>query len=698
LKWAFPTRAGWGTSSPAVGEDGAIYVGSPDDSEEAGSREGKLYAVNPDGTLKWELRVEGGMSSSPAVGEDGAIYVGSGVTTGDGKLYAVSPDGRLKWAFPTEGRGTSSPAVGEDGTIYAGSENGKLYAVKPDGTLKWEIQTEKEVFSSPAARPNGTVYAGSRDGRLYAVGPDGELEWTFPTGGKVESSPAIGVDGTIYAGSWDGKLYAVSPNGRLKWAFPTEGAVSSSPAIGEDGTVYAGSEDGNLYAVSPDGELEWKLAAGGWVYSSPAVGDDGTIYAGSEDGNLYAVSPDGELEWKLATEGWVSSSPAVGEDGTVYAGSTDGHLYAVHSASAGLADSPWPMFGHDAKHTRKAGEKTDATVVVPDGDSEAYDFDRAGDEDWFKFHALKGQVYTVTVTNVGERADAVVEVQDETGAVLSLERSVSDHSARRDSRASEATVQFAPERDGVYLIRVRSADPEVYGEGTEYSLAVTTRLAPSKTSTLVGTVRDAFTGRGLERVRLRTDLECSALTTPAGEYILPHPPGTLVLEAEADGYDSLARTVSLPEGKKLVLDLSMTPEQCTAGGSPEASVTTRECPILGLRLSRKCSALGSGRFFVGVGVPNVFPDYMWLRPGDDMTPLPGGGYVRLAKTPEGFVEGAGDFFYQEIEEDEEDIVFVLGIGGLEGLILELGTWLLPSGKELSEADLQPVQSLLVEIR
>ena len=34
----------------------------------------KFYALNPDGTLKWESKVGG--VSSPAIGADGTIYVG----------------------------------------------------------------------------------------------------------------------------------------------------------------------------------------------------------------------------------------------------------------------------------------------------------------------------------------------------------------------------------------------------------------------------------------------------------------------------------------------------------------------------------------------------------------------------------------------------------------------------------------------
>ena len=39
------------------------------------------------------------MSSSPAVGADGTIYVGSS----DDNLYAVNPDGTQKWKFTTAG-------------------------------------------------------------------------------------------------------------------------------------------------------------------------------------------------------------------------------------------------------------------------------------------------------------------------------------------------------------------------------------------------------------------------------------------------------------------------------------------------------------------------------------------------------------------------------------------------------------------
>eukprot|EP01049_Picozoa_sp_SAG25_P017946 SAG25_NODE_4912_length_732_cov_1.194313_1_plen_111_part_01 len=75
-------------------------------------------ACTPAGTERWSFTT-GGMDdssgySSPAVGPDRAVYVGSG----DHKLYAVTAEGHLKWNLTTGRKVDSSPALGPDGTVY----------------------------------------------------------------------------------------------------------------------------------------------------------------------------------------------------------------------------------------------------------------------------------------------------------------------------------------------------------------------------------------------------------------------------------------------------------------------------------------------------------------------------------------------------------------------------------------------------
>ena len=337
LKWTFATLGMINFSTPAIAMDGTVYIGSND---------GNLYAVNPDGSLKWSYPT-GAVYQSAAIAVDGTVYVGSD----DNNLYAINPDGTLKWSYLTTGIVRSSPAIGSDGTVYVGSFDNRLYAINPDGTLKWSYLTGAGINSSPAVGMDGMVYVGSIDNNVYAINPDGTLKWSYLTTGTVWSSPALAADGTVYVGSFNNWLYAINPDGSLKWSYNTGGSVTSSPAIGADGTVYVGSWNDNLYALNPDGSLKWSYLTGNNVHSSPAISADGTVYVGSVDHNLYAINPDGSLKWSYAAGNQLYSSPSIGPDGTLYIGCDDGNLYAFQDAPPPPPGGPWPMFHQDPLHT-----------------------------------------------------------------------------------------------------------------------------------------------------------------------------------------------------------------------------------------------------------------------------------------------------------------------------------------------------------
>jgi outer membrane protein assembly factor BamB len=319
LKWSFG-RTGSGDSSPAIGPDGTIYIGSMDNN---------LYAINPDGTLKWSYNTGGGGYSSPAISSDGTIYIGSR----DKKLYAISPEGELKWYYQTNNCVNSDPAIGPDGTIYFGSYDGHLYAINPDSTLKWAYYAGWSC-QTPAIAADGTIYVFSGAFsvgewvKLYALNPDGTLKWSCDTRG-VGTCPAIGADGTIYFGCYDGKFYALNPDGTMKWTFSAGDGILPSPAIGSDGTIYFGSSDKRFYALNADGSLKWWRLTEDVIYSSAAIGADGTIYFSSFDGYLYAFKPDSILKWRFQAGRYVYSSPAIGADGTIYVGADAATLYAI---------------------------------------------------------------------------------------------------------------------------------------------------------------------------------------------------------------------------------------------------------------------------------------------------------------------------------------------------------------------------------
>lgn len=313
IKWVFNTGKVSFYGDVAVGADGTIYAAA-----------NGLFAVWPNGTLKWYFPVNGWCEGCPAISDEGIIYIGCSMHS-PSYLYALYPNGQLEWRYGVGGEEVkSSPVLGADGTIFYGSGH-SIRALYPNGTLRWDYRTGHLVYSSPAIGTDGTVYCGSHDTYLYALYPNnGSMKWKYKTGNWIRLSPCIGDDGTIYCVSDDEYLYALRPNGTLKWKTKVEGGAS--PTIASDGTIYAGMS--TLFAINPgDGSVKWTFPVGGEIVMSAAVTSaEGTIYFGMTlsgyDGYLIAVNPNGTEQWRTEID-HCESVPAIGADGTIYIGSMD---------------------------------------------------------------------------------------------------------------------------------------------------------------------------------------------------------------------------------------------------------------------------------------------------------------------------------------------------------------------------------------
>ena len=155
----------------------------------------------------WTFETGAAIRSSPALGRDGTLYVGSE----DKKIYAIDgKTGAKKWEFLTGDKVLSSPALGTDGTLYCGSHDKKIYAIDgKTGARKWEFETGGKVYSSPAVGKGNLVLIGSADGRFYALkGETGELKWQSDPklfSGGINSSAALAFDDTLFVGGMDKK-------------------------------------------------------------------------------------------------------------------------------------------------------------------------------------------------------------------------------------------------------------------------------------------------------------------------------------------------------------------------------------------------------------------------------------------------------------------------------------------------------------
>ncbi len=213
-------------SSPAIGGDGTVYaimcIGA---GYGLGALPPAFDYTNPIWVASFPFSFDCDYGGTAAIGSDGTLYV----NYGDGNLYAVNSDGSLKWEFANGGFQSDAPSIGPDGTIYIGSSDQNLHALTDGGqgivSQKWAFKTAGTV-NDPAIGSDGTVYVGSADDNLYAVTSGGLKKWALATGGTV-GRPAIGADGTVYVGSGDNNLYAV---GTCPCATPTATTAATATA------------------------------------------------------------------------------------------------------------------------------------------------------------------------------------------------------------------------------------------------------------------------------------------------------------------------------------------------------------------------------------------------------------------------------------------------------------------------------------
>jgi len=331
-------------SSAALDTSGVIYLICMD---------GRLFAINPDGTKRWEFNSHFESVSTPAVGSGGHIYFGSR----NHQIYAVTPTGKKKWGFKTGGWVDASPALGADGTVYLGSWDKKFYAITPDGSKRWEFVAGGPIVSSAAVDAAGVIYFGSHDRKFYALNPDGTKRWEYAAGGPITSSPAIGSNGEIYFTSVNGRFHALNADGNRRWDLQTGGISSSSPVIGPDGTIYV-SVNQTHWAITPDGKQKWQRGfwnpePGYFGETAAAVLANDTVVFTGGDGFVMTVPAavgDKDWFWNYYLYGPGYCSPLVATNGTIYVNQLSGELHAL-KRSAPLAQSPWPTARGNSQRT-----------------------------------------------------------------------------------------------------------------------------------------------------------------------------------------------------------------------------------------------------------------------------------------------------------------------------------------------------------
>jgi outer membrane protein assembly factor BamB len=311
VAWRFEADSDDIRNRPAVGADGTIYT------TDIG---GHLYALTPDGGLKWVFNdLDGVGNKGVTLGVDDTIYVGS-----ERAITAINPDGSLRWRFMQSPRAfiLLGPNVGPDGNIYAVAIQGLgVFSLTPDGNLRWSVL---EPYRRPIVDiqeivfgPRGTgfqLYFQAND-HLQGMELDGTT--TFSNPGSTDTllgdpQPAVGPDGTIYANRFDTpqglRLKAFDPSGNRLWTFPDDDDptnVLSTPDVGPDGIIYDGRNLLSLHAVNPDGTERWRYTDSGILFGPAVSPNNDLIFLGGrvtygQPGFFVGISTAGALLWRIA--------------------------------------------------------------------------------------------------------------------------------------------------------------------------------------------------------------------------------------------------------------------------------------------------------------------------------------------------------------------------------------------------------------
>jgi hypothetical protein len=289
------------TSGPELGDiavaaDGTVYV-----TDVKG-----VHAFDAALTPKWTFASDGHWPHTPTIRRDGSIVVAASSTDSTaGKLFALSPDGALRWSSDVSD-GTPQPygtnafgvSIGCDQSIYTAAvgtrdpASPRMLAFTSGGALAW---VHGEGYWTPRLGPLGTVYGGGPT----VLNPDGSP--FYITGGTDTCSYVshIAPDGTLFMGAM-----ACTVDGYPKWNVTiwTDSSSEDAAVTADGGLLLPGTR---AMALDASGAVRWQTgdlpmppSCGPGRHSNTLLDGRGTMF--------FAV---GQAGYHCGTEGTSTAPP-----------------------------------------------------------------------------------------------------------------------------------------------------------------------------------------------------------------------------------------------------------------------------------------------------------------------------------------------------------------------------------------------------
>ena len=308
------------TSNPVFSPDGkTMYIPTS-------TPAGHLFAIDVvSGEFKWVFAISqitygGGALVAP----DGTIYQCVRNATIN-NVYAINPNGTQKWAVKLDAAIGAFPALSADGVLYCLTNKSTLYALDASsGAIKWQQSLDGATGSAVAIDKAGNVYAGT-SAAIYSFKSNKEQNWKLEEVNVTEQATFALKDQVLYATLKNGGLVAVDmTNGTKKWTYPTTKGDAYFPIADKNGNVYF-TEKGSqtVHAVNASGSKIWEKNVGNNLnYSGGALSTDGILYIGTQSNNkvLGLDITNGNIVFEETVGQQVMAAVSIGPDRRLYCG------------------------------------------------------------------------------------------------------------------------------------------------------------------------------------------------------------------------------------------------------------------------------------------------------------------------------------------------------------------------------------------
>ena len=344
------------TSNPVFSPDGkTMYIPTS-------TPAGHLFAIDVvSGEFKWVFAISqitygGGALVAP----DGTIYQCVRNATIN-NVYAINPNGTQQWAIKLDAAKGAFPALSADGVLYCLTNKSTLYALDASsGAIKWQQSLDGATGSAVAIDKAGNVNAGT-SAAIYSFKSKKEQNWKLEEVNVTEQATFALKDQVLYATLKNGGLVAVDmTNGMKKWTYPTTKGDAYFPIADKNGNVYFTEKNSlTVHAVSSNGTKIWEKNVGNKLnYSGGALSTDGILYIGTQSNNkvLGLDITNGNIVFEETVGQQVMAAVSIGPDRRLYCGTIGSNnigsikAFAVNKT---LATDSWSIRGGDIQGTNR---------------------------------------------------------------------------------------------------------------------------------------------------------------------------------------------------------------------------------------------------------------------------------------------------------------------------------------------------------